>query len=74
MIEPTTPALLRSQQAAGWLGCSISSLYRAVRLGRLAAVRPFGAGELRFREADLRAFVDALTPTNSEADRSPTAR
>jgi excisionase family DNA binding protein len=67
MIEPTTPALLRPKQAADWLGCSVSSLYRAVRLGRLAAVKPFGSGELRFRQADLAAFVAGLEPVNQAA-------
>ena len=62
MIEPATPALLTADDAAAWLGLSRSSLFRLVREGRLVAVRPFR--ELRFREADLRAFLDALTPTN----------
>jgi excisionase family DNA binding protein len=67
MNEPTMPALRTPGQAAQWLGLSPSSVYRAVRLGRLAAVRPLGTGEVRFRLADLEAFVDSLTPTNEAA-------
>jgi excisionase family DNA binding protein len=58
------PALLRPNAACKRLGCSRSTLYRLVREHRLAAVKPFGAGELRFRLADLRAFVDGLEPVN----------
>ena len=61
------PALLTPGQAAQWLGLSPSSVYRAVRLGRLAAVKPLGSGEVRFRLADLAALVDTLEPINQEA-------
>jgi excisionase family DNA binding protein len=60
------PALLRPDAASAWLGCSRSTLYRLVREDRLAAVRPFGQGELRFRVDDLRAFVANLDPSNRD--------
>jgi excisionase family DNA binding protein len=58
----TEPALLRPDAASALLGCSRSALYRLVRQGRLAAVKPFGGGELRFRVEDLAAFVASLEP------------
>jgi excisionase family DNA binding protein len=68
MTEPAPlPALLSADEAAAWLGLSRSSLFRCVREGRLVAVRPFR--ELRFREADLAAFVAALEPATAKADR-----
>jgi excisionase family DNA binding protein len=59
------PALLRPDAAGAYLGCARSTVYRLVRQGRLAAVRPFGGGEIRFRLEDLERFVAALTPVNA---------
>jgi excisionase family DNA binding protein len=64
----TDPALLGPDAAAAWLGCSRSAMYRLVRDGRLVAVRPFR--ELRFRVADLEAFIAGLTPANRPAPAS----
>jgi excisionase family DNA binding protein len=66
MIEP---ALLSADNAAAWLGVSRSSVFRLVREGRLIAVRPFR--ELRFRQADLEAFVAGLEPANPRAGSVP---
>lgn len=65
----TEPALLSADDAAAWLGVSRSSVFRLVRQGRLVAVRPFR--ELRFRQADLEAFVAGLEPANSRAGSVP---
>ena len=65
MNDPALPALLSPNAAAAILGLSRSSLFRLVRQGRLAAVRPFR--ELRFRRSDLEAFVYGLEPVNQHA-------
>jgi excisionase family DNA binding protein len=59
------PALLSADEAASWLGLSRSSVFRLVRQGDLRAVRPLR--ELRFRQADLAAFVAGLEPAETEA-------
>jgi excisionase family DNA binding protein len=62
-------ALLRPDAACAYLGCSRTSLYRLVRQGRLAAVKPFGVGEIRFRVQDLAEFVSGLEPIDRSKDR-----
>lgn len=52
-------SLLTVQEAAGFLGCSIHSVYRWTAQGVLPVVK---VGRLsRFRPADLRAWVAART-------------
>jgi excisionase family DNA binding protein len=62
-------ALFSADEAAAWLGVSRSSVFRLVRERRLVAVRPFR--ELRFRQADLEAFVASLEPANPRAVSDP---
>ena len=62
------PLLLSPGQAAERIGCGRSAIYSLVRLGRLRAVRPLSeGGELRFRDADLVAFVAALEAVDPAA-------
>ena len=62
------PLLLSPDSACERLGVSRSSLYQLVREGRVRACRPLsGAGELRFRLADLVAFVEALEAVDPAA-------
>lgn len=64
----TAPLLLSPAEACERLGLARSSLYGLVRAGRIRAVRPLAAaGELRFRDADLIAFVDALEAVDPAA-------
>jgi len=51
---------LCGKEAAGFLGCSVKTLLRAVRRGDLPAFRP-GAKDYLFTEIDLAAFVAART-------------
>jgi excisionase family DNA binding protein len=62
------PLLLSPGQAAERIGCSRTSVFALVRSGRLRAVRPLSeAGELRFRDADLVAFVESLEAVDPAA-------
>ena len=62
------PLLLDPGQACERLGVARSSLYLLVRAGRLRAVRPLSdAGELRFRDTDLVAFVASLEAVDPAA-------
>jgi excisionase family DNA binding protein len=62
------PLLMDPAQACERLGVARSSLYQLVRAGRLRAVRPLSeAGELRFRDADLVAFVESLEAVDPAA-------
>ncbi len=62
------PLLLSPALACERLGVSRSSLFGLARSGRLRAVRPLSeAGELRFRDADLVAFVASLEAVDPAA-------
>jgi excisionase family DNA binding protein len=66
--RPADPLLLSPGQAGDRLGVGRSAIYHLVRAGRLRAVRPLSdTGELRFRDADLVAFVATLEAVDPAA-------
>ena len=64
-------ALLSPQQAAAYLGCSITTVRRWFYSGELKAIR-LGAKLLKFRREDLDAFVNAGEGVEKAA--APSAR
>lgn len=53
--------LLTRDEAAARLGISVKTLRRLVRIGDLPAVRYSPTSVLRFREVDLRKFIESRT-------------
>lgn len=54
-----TPQLLTAHQAATYLSIGVSSLYRLVQAGDIAAVR-IAAKTTRYRRVDLDSYIDRL--------------
>jgi excisionase family DNA binding protein len=69
MEEPE--ALLTARQTARLLGLHPKTLYRFARARRIASVR-IARGMLRFRPADVRAWIAALTVGPAQQSRTLT--
>jgi len=69
VAEEVTPELLTTKEAARLCGCGERSLWRWTRSGRAPApVRIGGSAAVRYRRAELLAWIEAGCP---RVDRDP---
>ncbi len=60
-LEGTLEQLLTPEKTAEILACTVKTVHRLCREGRLSYVRISGRGERRFLPQQIQAFIDAQT-------------